>query len=185
MYRPLIAFLVVFSLPGCSSAPTYEGSNYVSREWFTPEHVDRIIQENPRPSDKGEFETTRQYHARIEPTEDQLKRVIEIPVQNTLRADYDADKQRVSISVEAASGFFETWKALNDVSVYDVGARYPDISFNLPLEEARENFSPSKYGLVVFGRLRDFPTGYISLDSTGILIYDRETYAVLATSPVR
>jgi hypothetical protein len=182
MAKVIWCLATVLTLAGCSVLPSsYEPPTHVPAEWLTAEHVDAIINGNPRPEPIREFETTKQYKARVKTAQAGLERTIELPVVNTLISAYDPDKERVRLFLSTSAGFMTSWYAINGVGVYDSKIVYPDVSFPLPIEHAKSRYDPARYRLILVGTLRDYPDSYLAIAPKTVLIYDTQTRQILAS----
>jgi hypothetical protein len=182
MAKIICCLATVLVLGGCAILPSsYEPPTHVPAEWLTAEHIDAIINGNPRPEPIREFETTKQYKARIKTAQAGLERTIELPVVNSLISAYDPDKERVRLFLNTSVGHMTSWYAVNGVGVYDSKIVYPDVSFPLPIETARSRYDPARYRLILVGTLRDYPDSYLAIAPKTVLIYDVETRQILAS----
>jgi hypothetical protein len=182
MAKIIWCLATVLVLGGCAILPSsYEPPTHVPAEWLTAEHIDAIINGNPRPEPIREFETTKQYKARIKTAQAGLERTIELPVVNSLISAYDPDKERVRLFLNTSVGHMASWYVVNGVGVYDSKIVYPDVSFPLPIETARSRYDPARYRLILVGTLRDYPDSYLAIAPKTVLIYDVETRQILAS----
>jgi hypothetical protein len=182
MAKIIWCLATVLVLGGCAILPSsYEPPTHVPAEWLTAEHIDAIINGNPRPEPIREFETTKQYKARIKTAQAGLERTIELPVVNSLISAYDPDKERVRLFLNTSVGHMTSWYVVNGVGVYDSKIVYPDVSFPLPIETARSRYDPARYRLILVGTLRDYPDSYLAIAPKTVLIYDVETRQILAS----
>jgi hypothetical protein len=182
MAKIICCLATVLVLGGCAILPSsYEPPTHVPAEWLTAEHIDAIINGNPRPEPIREFETTKQYKARIKTAQAGLERTIELPVVNSLISAYDPDKERVRLFLNTSVGHMTSWYVVNGVGVYDSKIVYPDVSFPLPIETARSRYDPARYRLILVGTLRDYPDSYLAIAPKTVLIYDVETRQILAS----
>lgn len=180
----LLVVIMLTAVAGCSAVGSYQAPGYIPPDWLTDAHIEDLMARHARPAPIGQFESSKQYRNRVDDARSALAGPFEVPVRGELAAGYDADAERIVLPIENSRGLWWDWQTRNGVSIFDGGARYPEITIPLSRDVADAVFEAGHYGMVLVGSLRDFTGDYLPMRPAVVLIYDTSSRRVLASAAV-